>query len=60
MKLLVQAGLVTAEKSGRWVYYRTDRAAFATAADYLAGFTSEPPVSASGKRPSSQPHESVN
>ena len=39
MKLLVQAGLVVAEKSGRWVYYRIDRDAFTAAASYLSGFT---------------------
>jgi ArsR family transcriptional regulator len=39
MKLLVQAGLVVAEKSGRWVYYRIERDAFAQLSDYLAGFT---------------------
>lgn len=41
MKLLVQAGLVVAEKSGRWVYYRVDRSAFAEASAYLADFTGE-------------------
>jgi ArsR family transcriptional regulator len=41
MKLLVQAGLVVAEKSGRWVYYRVDRNAFAAAAAFLAGFTGD-------------------
>jgi ArsR family transcriptional regulator, arsenate/arsenite/antimonite-responsive transcriptional repressor len=39
MKLLVQAGLVGAEKSGRWVYYRIERDAFALISEYLAGFT---------------------
>jgi ArsR family transcriptional regulator len=39
MKLLVQAGLVVAEKSGRWVYYRVDRETFATAAAFLTTFT---------------------
>lgn len=38
MKLLVQAGLVVAEKSGRWVYYRIERDAFAQLSDYLAAF----------------------
>lgn len=38
MKILVQAGLVSSEKSGRWVYYRIDRSAFAAAATYLAQF----------------------
>ena len=41
MKLLVQAGLVAAEKSGRWVYYRIDRDAFAAAAAFLTGFTAQ-------------------
>ena len=61
MKLLVQAGLVTAEKSGRWVYYRIDREAFARASDYLAGFAcDDQPLKAAGADLPSQPHESVN
>jgi ArsR family transcriptional regulator len=39
MKVLQQAGLVQAEKRGRWVHYRLDRDAFARAADRLAEFS---------------------
>jgi ArsR family transcriptional regulator len=41
MKILVQAGLVASEKSGRWVYYRVDRPAFAAAITYLARFAGD-------------------
>jgi ArsR family transcriptional regulator len=41
MKILVQSGLVLAEKSGRWVYYRIHRAAFAEAIAYLGAFAGE-------------------
>lgn len=55
MKLLVQAGLVVAEKTGRWVYYRIDREAFAQAATYLAGFAGAggAPPAAAGASPES-------
>jgi ArsR family transcriptional regulator len=39
MKVLQQAGLVQAEKRGRWVHYRLDRDAFARAADRLAEYS---------------------
>src|SRR5919205_738914 len=64
MKLLVQAGLVVAEKSGRFVYYRVARRTFAEASAYLAGFTGEngrsparPPLE---RRSADRPRESVN
>ncbi|HEX6977997.1 MAG TPA: metalloregulator ArsR/SmtB family transcription factor [Alphaproteobacteria bacterium] len=45
MKILVQAGLVTAEKEGRWVYYRIHRRRFRELAQYLTRFTrSEAPA----------------
>lgn len=50
MKLLVQAGLVEAEKSGRFVYYRIDRSAFRAAAAYLSGFTGDEPARAGPAR----------
>ena len=57
MKILVQAGLVSSEKSGRWVYYRIDRPAFAAAIAYLAGFAGDeaatpavPPTRRPGRR----------
>src|SRR3954467_8762846 len=46
MKLLIQAGLVAAEKCGRWVYYRVDRPAFAAAVAYLAEFAGDEPAPA--------------
>jgi len=47
MKILVQAGLVEARKSGRWVYYRLARGQFSALADRLtelAGDDIPPPV----------------
>lgn len=34
MRILIQAGLVTAEKSGRWVFYRLNPTAFAELARF--------------------------
>jgi ArsR family transcriptional regulator len=59
MKLLVQAGLVVGEKSGRWVYYRIDRPTFSRAADYLAGFTGEGGSVVPGRKPDHR-REAVN
>ncbi|MBL8833660.1 MAG: winged helix-turn-helix transcriptional regulator [Rhodospirillales bacterium] len=36
MRILVRAGLVTSEKHGRFIYYRLNAAAFASAAEYFA------------------------
>jgi ArsR family transcriptional regulator len=47
MKILVQAGLVEARKSGRWVHYRLARSRFTALADHLtalAGDDTGPPV----------------
>ena len=38
MKLLVQAGLVRAEKRGKWVYYDLEPAAFAALREQLARY----------------------
>lgn len=38
MKLLVDAGLVRAEKRGRWMLYSIDGAAFAGVVDWLTPF----------------------
>jgi ArsR family transcriptional regulator len=38
MKILVQAGLVTAGKEGRWVYYRINRARFRELSQWLGQF----------------------
>jgi ArsR family transcriptional regulator, arsenate/arsenite/antimonite-responsive transcriptional repressor len=38
MKILVQAGLVTSEKDGRWVYYRINRPRFRELAQWLGQF----------------------
>jgi hypothetical protein len=54
MKILVRSGLVLSEKSGRWVYYRIHRAAFAEAIRHLGKFAGEPasaPVRRVGRRP---------
>lgn len=37
MKLLVDAGLVDADRRGRWTYYRLEPAAFRQLAEQLAG-----------------------
>lgn len=39
MRILVRAGLVTSEKDGRFIYYRLNSAAFASAVEFLARFT---------------------
>lgn len=41
LKILVQAGLVLAEKAGRFVYYRVNRPRFAEMQRYLGGFAGE-------------------
>ncbi len=41
MKILTDAGLVQARKSGRWVYYRLDRDRFHSLAAYLVGLAGE-------------------
>jgi len=41
MKLLTDAGLVQARKSGRWVYYRLDRDRFQALAAYLIALAGE-------------------
>ncbi len=38
MKLLVDAGLICAEKHGRWVFYRIEGEAFAKTSAWLASF----------------------
>ncbi len=43
MKCLQQAGLVTAKKSGRWMYYSLAREKFANARRYLAPFAEGAP-----------------
>lgn len=52
MKILVQAGLVGAEKQGRWMYYRLRPEAFAGLVSALAPFAQPPatPQSATLKR----------
>lgn len=42
MKILTQAGLVQAEKQGRWTYYRLDPAAFAAVVAFLQPFAIPP------------------
>ncbi len=41
MKVLVSAGLVEAEKAGRFSYYRINRTAFARLAAWLDGFVGD-------------------
>jgi ArsR family transcriptional regulator len=41
VKILIQAGLVRAEKSGRFVCYRVNRPRFAELQRYLGGFAGE-------------------
>jgi ArsR family transcriptional regulator len=47
MKLLQQAGLVTARKSGRWIYYGLAGAAFARMIGYLQPFADAAPATGS-------------
>jgi ArsR family transcriptional regulator, arsenate/arsenite/antimonite-responsive transcriptional repressor len=42
MKILTQAGLVSGEKQGRWMYYRLEPAAFAGVVAALAPFSTPP------------------
>lgn len=58
MKLLVQAGLVTADKRGRWVYYELEPAAFAALALELSRFAGAQGDAAQTK-PSPSPKENV-
>ena len=60
MKLLVQAGLVTAEKSGRWVYYGINRPAFAAASAFLAGFVGIDAAFPTAHGPSEAQHAPLN
>lgn len=53
MKILVQAGLVAAEKSGRWVFYRLNRSAFAGLAQALAALGGGEPAPALAPAPAS-------
>lgn len=46
MKFLVNASLVVAEKSGRWVYYRVNQASFAELASAIATFAGDEAVCA--------------
>ena len=50
MKLLVQAGLVTGEKRGKWVYYRLNREGFAIAQKVARGFLSLASIPAPRRR----------
>jgi ArsR family transcriptional regulator len=47
MKLLVDAGLVRAEKRGRWMLYSVDAPSFAEAASWLAPFAKATQTTAS-------------
>jgi ArsR family transcriptional regulator, arsenate/arsenite/antimonite-responsive transcriptional repressor len=47
LKLLVEAGLVRAERRGRWVYYELEPEAFATLIERLRPFTV--PLAAAGR-----------
>lgn len=42
MKILTQAGLVSGEKHGRWMYYRLEPAAFARLVAALTPFSTSP------------------
>lgn len=51
MKILSQAGLVSSEKDGRWVYYRVNRRRFRELSQHLARFAkSEPAAKSSAPR----------
>ena len=42
MKILTQAGLVSGEKQGRWMYYRLEPAAFSALVAALSPFAKSP------------------
>ncbi len=42
MRLLVAAGLVRAEKSGRWMYYSLDPGAFDSVIEFLRPYSLPP------------------
>lgn len=42
MKILTQAGLISGEKQGRWMYYRLEPAAFAAVVDFLQPMATPP------------------
>jgi len=42
MKILTQAGLVSGEKQGRWMYYRLEHAAFADLVSFLTPLATPP------------------
>ncbi len=44
MKILSQAGLVTGEKDGRWVFYRINRHRFRELSQHLARFAKSEPT----------------
>jgi ArsR family transcriptional regulator len=44
MKILVQAGLITAGKEGRWVYYRINRPRFREVAQWLGQYARGEPA----------------
>lgn len=46
MKVLMQAGLVTSGKDGRWVYYRIDRQRFRDLSQWLGQFGKAQPAAA--------------
>jgi ArsR family transcriptional regulator len=50
MKILTQAGLVSGEKQGRWMYYRLEPAAFAQLVSFLTPLAT-PPVAAPPRAP---------
>jgi ArsR family transcriptional regulator len=47
MKILVQSGLVTAGKDGRWVYYRINRPRFREVSQWLTQFGRSEPANKS-------------
>ena len=46
MRLLVAAGLVQAEKSGRWMYYSLDPKAFGDLIEFLRPYSLPPRMAA--------------
>lgn len=47
MKILSQAGLVSSEKDGRWVFYRVNRRRFRDLSQHLARFAKSEPAAKS-------------
>lgn len=56
LKQLVQAGLIKAEKRGKWVYYELQPQGFELVIEQLRSFTRQPQLHQPAPAPGSRPH----